>query len=77
MSLAATLLLVGQSAIVPMAMQAAPLARQPVATQATASARILRPVHIRFHEGQVEHGEEIAPPERRQDRDGNLWIEFS
>lgn len=77
MSLAASLLLIGQSAIVPMAMQAAPLARQPVATQATASARILRPVHVRFRAGKVEHGDETAPPERRQDRDGNLWIEFS
>ena len=77
MSLAASLLLIGQSALVPIAMQAAPLARQPVATQATASARILRPVHVRFHEGKVENGDETAPHAKRQDREGNLWIEFS
>lgn len=79
MSMAAAFLMIAQSASP--AVADAPASRQaPVATSATASARILRPAVISFEINEDAETLEDArnqAVQRGRDQAGTLWIEFS
>ena len=79
MSLAAALVLIAQSAA-PNAADAPAARTTPVATTATASARVLRPARISVREqAEVTSAGEGGTANVQQARDaaGTLWIEFS
>ena len=49
----------------------------PIAAQVVAKARILRPVRIRFGQGEIAHSEDVPSPSQRSDAEGRLWVEFN
>lgn len=74
MSLAVAALLIAQTAAV------GATASTPVAQQAVATVRVLRPVRITVEGEKVEvkaGGQQASAPQRSRDSAGTVWIEFS
>lgn len=80
MSFAAALLILAQSAA-PQATPVAPERSRPVAVQARASARIIRPARIEFSRFDEEARQPVdlnaREMQRGRDAQGTPWIEFS
>jgi|GEM_PF-3341325 len=80
MSLTAALVILAQSAA-PQAAEATTVRSRPVAVQARASARILRPARIEFSSFDENTQRPIDPDvremQRSRDAQGTPWVEFS